>query len=872
MERGIGVLSGRLPAASAALDVQGGAAQRLLAERAAARAFSSGDVGEYDRLIRVADDANRTEDFAGAEKNLRAALALQQKALGPDNPNIVVSLISLALQISNQRRFAEADALFTRAGRLAAAADDPLQTVRLLHYQALHAGNQGKADDALALLARAGRGYAAHLPDEVRNARPRAAARVGATGAGSGMAELLPSREMLSAPSTRTALLGLIEVRRREAALLRRAGRLEDSAAALRQAGELVSGNGLRQPVITARLARTGGGIVAQTEGAAAAAEEYARAAAIFSQALPDSRPLAETLLLRAGQMVSAGKTSAADDTCLRAVKLLRQLRVGTDAVLLAPCLDAFAAAASTRPSESQKWLGEMFEAAQLAQGGVTSQQIAQATARLSENARDPKVAAAIRAREDIRARLAELYRERDQLEPAAGTNAQSASPDLDAKIVKAQEEAADADSTLQVASPNYGQLVQQVAPAADVLGSLGPEEAFVSLALSDSGGWAFALRNGRIAVSPIRGGLPEITRLVRRVRNSIENTTGTPPPFDTEAAHAIYRATLAGLEDDLKGAEAMVIVPSGPLLSLPFELLLTGPASSEAIATAPWLIRRAAISHVPAAANFVSLRKIAGNSRASRPWFGFGDFRPATLAQATRTFGSDCTDSARLFAAMPPLPFARTELEASRRLLGASPTDALLGPAFTVPGVKRAPLKDVRILHFATHALLPAELRCQAEPAIVTSAPAGSLDANGSLLTASAILDLDLDADTVILSACNSGGPGGTTAGESLSGLARSFFYAGARSLLVTHWSVNDQIAAYLVADSLRRLNDAPSLGITGAMRAAQLGMLDEAGKAFVAEIAHPFYWAPFAVIGEGGSRRASVQATVSASAPGGL
>ncbi len=872
LERGIGVLSGRLPAASAALDVQGGAAQRLLAERAAARAFSSGDVGEYDRLMRVADDANRTEDFAGAEKNLRAALALQQKALGPDNPNIVVSLISLALQISNQRRFAEADSLFTRAGRLAAAADDPLQTVRLLHYQALHAGNQGRIDDALALLARAGRGYAEHLPDEVRNARPRVAARVGASGAGSGMAEFLPSREMLSAPSTRTALLGLIEVRRREAAMLRRAGRLEDSTVALRLAGDLVVGNGLRQPVITARLARTGGGIVAQTEGADAAAEEYARAAAIFSLALPDSRPLAETLLLRAGQIVRAGKTSAADDTCLRAVKLLRQLRVGTDAILLAPCLDAFAAAASSRPSESQKWLSEMFEAAQLAQGGVTSQQIAQATARLSENARDPKVAAAIRAREDSRARLAELYRERDQLDPAAGANTQSASSDLDARIGKAQEEAAEADSTLQVASPNYGQLVQQVAPAADVLRSLSPGEAFVSLALNDNGGWAFALRNGRIAVSPIPGGLPEITRLVRRVRNSIENTTGTPPPFDTEAAHAIYRATLSGLEDNLKGAEALVIVPSGPLLSLPFELLLTGPVSSEALATAPWLVRRAAISHVPAAANFVSLRKIAGSSRATRPWFGFGDFRPVTSAQATRTFGNDCADSARLFAAMPPLPFARTELEASRRLLGASPTDALLGPAFTVPGVMGATLKDVRILHFATHALLPAELRCQAEPAIVTSAPAGSPDASGSLLTASAILNLDLDADTVILSACNSGGPGGTTAGESLSGLARSFFYAGARSLLVTHWSVSDQIAAYLVADSLRRLKDTPSLGITGAIRAAQLAMLDDAGKAFVAEIAHPFYWAPFAVIGEGGARRASAQATVSTSAVGGL
>jgi len=873
MERAIGVLSGRLPATAAATEGQGGAAQRLLTERAAARAFSSGDVGEYDRLVRVADDANRTEDFSGAEKNLRAALALQQKALGADNPNTVISLISLALQVSNQHRYAEADSIFGRAEQLVGAADDPLQAVRLVHYKALHAANQGRADEALTLLTRAGRGYADLLPDEVRNARPRAAARVGTTGAGSGLSELLPNREMLSAPATRTALLGLIEVRRREAALLRRAGRLGASTAALRHASDLVSGNGLRQPVITARMARTSAGLLAETEGADAAAGEYARAVAVFAQALPDSRPVAETLLLRAGQMARAGQVEGADDVCLRAVKLLRQLRIGADPQLLSPCLDAFAAAARARPGESQKWLIEMFEAAQLAQGGVTSQQIAQATARLSENARDPKVAAAIRAREDIRARLADLYRERDQLEPStAGGNSPSTSPELDARIAKAQEEAAEAESTLQAASPNYGQLVQQVAPAADVLAALAPGEAFVSLTLSDTGGWAFALRDGKVQAAPIPGGLPEIGNQVRRVRASIENTTGTPPPFDIEAAQAIYRATLAGLESTLQGADAMVIVPAGPLLSLPFELLLTGPATQDELANAPWLLRRASIAHVPAAANFVSLRKVAGNSRAARPWFGFGEFRPVTLAQATRTFGRECADSARLYAGLPPLPFARAELDASRRLLGAEPSETLLGPAFTVPGVKRASLKDFRILHFATHALLPAELRCQAEPAIVTSAPAGAADAAGSLLTASAILELDLDADTVILSACNSGGPGGTTAGESLSGLARSFFYAGARSLLVTHWSVNDQIAAYLVADSLRRLGATPALGITGAMRAAQLGMLDEAGKGLVGEVAHPFYWAPFAVIGEGGKRPGAQQAAVSVSAPAGL
>jgi CHAT domain-containing protein len=163
------------------------------------------------------------------------------------------------------------------------------------------------------------------------------------------------------------------------------------------------------------------------------------------------------------------------------------------------------------------------------------------------------------------------------------------------------------------------------------------------------------------------------------------------------------------------------------------------------------------------------------------------------------------------------------------------------------------AALKQYRVLHFSAHALLPTDLACESEPAIVTSAPPGAPDASGAVLTASDVSTLSLDADAVVLSACNSGGPGGT-AGESLSGLARAFFYAGARSMLVTHWSVNDQAAALLVADTLRRLRAGG--GIAEALRGAELAILDDAGKGLPAAMQHPFYWAPFAVIGEGGAR----------------
>ncbi|HEY1936195.1 MAG TPA: CHAT domain-containing protein [Acetobacteraceae bacterium] len=865
MERSVGVLAGVIKADSAPVS---SAADALLASRLAAQAFSSGDVGQYDTLMAAGTRANLADNPAAAEQAFRAALAIQQKALGKDNPNTATPLMSLALELSDEGRFAEAEGLFADAEKLVAKSVDPTALARLYHYRGLDAMNQGKLEPALQLLIQADALYAADVPEGALKAKPAPAGVDRFMRTAGRMGDLMPNEELLTDPRAQTALLGLIEVRRNRAVLLRVLNHPKQADAMLTSATDLAEGNGLARPLLTARLYRTSA-ITAASQGQySEALADLQQSADAFDRSLPGSKPLADTYLLHARELVRTGKIAEALPLCRSAVQTLSQLKAGTTPVLMAACLDVYAHEADAQTARRQELLAEMFTASQLAQGSVTSQQIAQASATLAENARDPKVGDAIRKERDLKGKLDNLYSQRDDLQQlqkqgAATPELTARATALDKQIQDTRTQLQDAESSLQAAAPNYGQLVQEVASASDVFKALHPNEAFASISLSDRDGWVFLLRGKTIDVSRIPAGITAIAGLVHEIREGIELTTAGLPTFDIAGAQKLYQLTLGGVAKDLKGATALVVAPTGPLLSLPFEVMLTGPAQQTALATAPWLVQQFTITHVPAPSNFVSLRKIAGGSRATKPWFGFGDFHPVTLNQAEASFpGTTCSDSAQLLSGLPLLPFATKELAAARDILGANAGDELLGPAFTTPAVLNTPLKQYRILHFATHALLPTDLRCQTEPAIVTSAPSGATNASGALLTSSDVVKLNLDADLIILSACNSGGPGGTTAGESLSGLARAFFYAGARALLVTHWSVNDQVAAYLVADTLRRIRDNPALGVAGALRNAQLAMLGEAGKSLPPEIAHPFFWAPFAVIGEGGAKVVTAQA----------
>ncbi len=853
MERSIGLLSGRITPDTGALPRS--AADTLLANEMAVRAFSSGDVGHYEQAMALGARANLAENFAAAEIAYRAALALQQKALGRNDPNTVTPLMHLALQASDQGHFATADILFRQADALAPRAADRAATARLLHYHALDAVNRGHQGEALTLLSRAEKAYELLIPPEILAGGGSGAQFTSARG----INDNLPNGRLMVDPGMQSALMGVIETRRYRAIVLRTEGLNAQSEAAIASAQVLARANGMVMPLVSARLSRTEGTTADAAGDLSSAGAHLARSAADFGEVLPNTRPLAQTALLRAGDYVRQGQQQRALALCDTGTKLLRELRAGSDPALLSPCLTAYAAEAERLPAERQSLLAAMFETAELMQDSITSRQITEAAARLGAASRDPKVSEAIRRRQDATEALAELYRARDALAQPLAPGRPPLNPAdpaaLDKQIASAQTDLADADGALQEAAPNYGQLVQEVVPASAVLSALAPGEAFVSISLTKDGGWVFLLRDGVITASALHTDLGRISGLVQRVRLSLEpGAAGGLPRFDTAASQSIYQAVLEPVSGPLAGTTSLVVAPFGPLLSVPFGLLLTGPANASDLANAPWLIRRMTVTHVPAATNFVSLRRTAGGSRAPNPWFGFGDPRPVALAQAEQTFPvSACGDTARLFAGLPRLPYAERELDAARQILGAPRSDTMLGTNFTAPNVPRVSLKDYRILHFATHALLPADLRCQSEPAIVTSDPTGARDASGSLLTASAIVGLNLDANAVILSACNSGGPNETTAGDSLSGLARAFFYAGARAMLVTHWSISDQSSAFLVVDTLHRYAEGKTGGLTQALADAQRNMLDEAGTNLPANFSHPFYWAAFALIGDG-------------------
>lgn len=218
------------------------------------------------------------------------------------------------------------------------------------------------------------------------------------------------------------------------------------------------------------------------------------------------------------------------------------------------------------------------------------------------------------------------------------------------------------------------------------------------------------------------------------------------------------------------------------------------------------------------------ALRQLPVGALPPRPFFGMGDpvlegpdpsdrqrGAKRRSAAAPNGFYRNGMADTRAVRELTPLPDTADELRTIARVLGA-PADAIkLREAASEATVKSASLHEYRVVQFATHGLVAGDLSGLDEPALVLTPPDTPSEANDGLLTASEIATLRLNADWVVLSACNTASGDGRGA-EALSGLARAFFYAGARALLVSHWAVYSAAATELTTKTLRRWRPVPA------------------------------------------------------------
>ena len=420
----------------------------------------------------------------------------------------------------------------------------------------------------------------------------------------------------------------------------------------------------------------------------------------------------------------------------------------------------------------------------------------------------------------------------------------------------------------IQKGYPEYFQLIQPKSPTtSEIAKQLQPDELFVSIIPLEDATYVWAIDSQakvRFHVSSLSEA--ELAKLVGKLRNTLDvaGLGARAPRFDVASGYAIYKEIFQPFDEQINGRTHLIVATSGQLAQLPFAVL---PRKPDANAIS-WLVRDVAVSHVPTANGWLSLKRLNKQPVAAQPMLAWGDpaFDPnATVASAaagsavrsvavTRSVDSqrNIMDAANYvaYSKIPPLPETRDEVLQLATILQADPRhDLILGHEATRASVLRQSeqgnLAKKQVVVFATHGLLAGDLPNLNQPALAMAATKDPKES--PLLTLEDVLGLRLNADWVVLSACNTAGADGK-AEEAMSGLARGFFYAGSRSLLVTHWSVESESAMALTTRTFAAYKKNPTMRRAEALRQAMLETMKSPN------FAHPAYWAPYALVGEGG------------------
>ena len=886
LETGLKVVSGaakpptasevQTSAASAEIAADfGGATGGLARSQAAATADPA-------RLRARAYVQNNEWRFEKAETDFQALVAdAERRRAAP--AEMAEALLNLALNVSNNGRFLEADRMFRDADAQVAIAGDPLLAAQARTYRALHLRNAGRFAEAVeagqaALRAgaevRASRGLATGGPNVTRTPD-------GALAIGGDLSSALNSR-----PAGRD-VMGGSKVSIADRLVVQDAQALEvvgsslgaqgDTAgarAALDRASRLLTAaesTGALNVWLRARIEADLAELDMDAAQPAQAAAKYANA--IRTIRLRHAGTAAEGgLLLDLGRaQIGAGQEEAALVTYDRAFKLFQEQRgaLGASADDAAPYFDLLIKRIGTDPAKADEYRAKFYNAASSVVSNATAQTVSKLAARVASG--DGAVTGLVRALEDTRRELRATESQAANLQAANAYTGQERT-DLEAKLTSLQSQSDTLESQLLSANPRYAQLVSSESTLADLQKALLPDEVYVKILLLSNRG--YGLMVSPTAARPYAINLNRGTAgaAVVRLRAPFEQEDSLPP-FDVAQSHTLFQTLFGPVASEVMAARHLIYEPDGALISLPVATLVTTDPAPLLARTAAgkdpdyrqvaWLGAKLDSALVLSAASFMQSRAFAP-SKATRSFLGFADpstptrsdqrayssvvRRSVSIRSTGRDISSICENTRLALLQMPPLPDTADEVRQVGASIGGTGADQIVvGGAFTDDTVKaRTDLSDYKVLYFATHGLLPQPSACLPEPALMTSVGLGDSD---GLLDTSEILDLKLDADLVVLSACDTGGSGGdaTTTGmqgggEALGGLTRAVIYAGGRALIVSHWSVDSVATVRLMTGMF----SAPSPSKGEAMKYAQAALQQST------EFGHPYYWAPFTIVGD--------------------
>lgn len=554
---------------------------------------------------------------------------------------------------------------------------------------------------------------------------------------------------------------------------------------------------------------------------------------------------------------------------------------------------------ASKGSNQRQDLDAETFAALQEYLFGTTSKALAQTAAR---NAAD-----------SIRSGLGELVRRREHLLDEWNTNdlaqtkalGESQYPQLAAArqaLMRHQSEIeaglASVDTQLRKAFPDYFALVRP--KPLDISSSqtfLKPDEAILLAVPTEDGTHLIVVTHDSFKWVRADWNQKKVDAAVRRLLWDVgadvgidaataaqwEEQGGEGYPFDRKTAFALYQQLVAPVSDLLSDKRHLFVVPGGILTSIPFGILVAkepqgADGDPKALRQTSWMADQFIISVIPSIQSLELLRSSARpkKSRNEGPSFqGYGDpvlqgktqvRGPRSGTQITvRTIfmegsarGADGIVDVSKLIRLAKLPGTAIELSEIGAALGAPQSAVHTQGEATESAIKAADLSSVRILAFATHGLMAGEIDGAVEPGLVFTPPNRPDATDDGFLSTSEIAGLKLAADWVILSACNTASGDGSEGAPGLSGLARAFFYAGARNLLVSHWPVRDDVAARITVEAIKLTRAHPTLGRAEALQKAMRKIRDDSSHDTAFDSwAHPNAWAPFSLVGDGAPER---------------